>query len=172
MLRSLYKVLTKTQLRKLILFILISAYSLYRFWPTPIEKQLRRELDILVKQTTLAAPLEAVETMLRASDIVQILADTVHLEYRSSEDEFSKTFSRADALKVLTSGIGRVRKSTVGYSLFRVLTSNSSHVSVRFLLIAEWNENERAAEDVQLDFLWQDGRWRIVGMQTFPRVTL
>ena len=170
--KILKKIRTTKHLRAKILISVFFLWFGYTFWPTPVEKQIRRALDKIVQQVEFTAPLEVLEARLKASELVEILADTVKLEYRSPEDEYIRTFSRKEALDATTSGLIRVTKLSVGYSLFKLKFADSGTARARFLLVAEWNGSERAAEDVQLDFEKQGSKWKIVKIQTFPRLTL
>jgi hypothetical protein len=161
----------------LAIYVILTSLLCFYFWPTDIAKLLEKKLKNLSEQVTSTEPLNAIGARIKAKELIDILADKIHVEYRTNEDEFISDIDKEEILNHLTVALVRARDIKAGFSRFRLLTSDKDRAKIAVFLIAEWREPPqtelfRAAEDLRIEFKKVEGEWLIDKVEALPRITL
>jgi len=149
----------------------------YYFWPTPLEKQLGKQFETFANAAALDKPLTAIEARFKAKELVAILDDSVWLHYQSSDEDFTRTFTKKEALDGASAALIQLDYLKTAFSKLKLLRYSRNEAGVSIFLIAEWKQHgdtavSQAAEDLKLNLEHQGGAWIITRIETLPRATL
>ena len=174
MLKKLFNLPTK--IRYIIALVFVSVFA-YWFWPVDIAKHLESKLTEICEKLSFEKQYPFIEARIKAKESISILSKNVYVHYQSPDFEFSKSVKKQEIMDQISAGLIHFHNGKVGFSRFKIMSSEPNLVKASLFVIAEWRESPegevlQAAEDVRLEFEKIEGDWLITKIETLPRITL